>query len=229
MPEFKLVVEVCRAANLMPKDGEGTSSPFVMVDFDGQRQKTTVKSKDLNPVWNEKLEFKDLLDVHSQLDRTEAQCHELVKNENKLKKQLKYEDSRFQKVNASYSTVKKHSNGIAAKPRAGLPSMRQNSSSSRRNWSKPAGRVRNSQTNNEVLSKEKEAMGSLASTSQISQVEIYVHVHLPPLPDMPDIPTSFQHDEEHQGPAPGALDVRSDIDQNIEDMPEGPAKEISLT
>ncbi|MCO5559155.1 hypothetical protein L7F22_012748 [Adiantum nelumboides] len=58
MPEFKLVVEVCRAANLMPKDGEGTSSPFVMVDFDGQRQKTTVKSKDLNPVWNEKLEFK---------------------------------------------------------------------------------------------------------------------------------------------------------------------------
>eukprot|EP00250_Pteridium_aquilinum_P020726 c2491_g1_i1 orf=79-549(+) len=58
MPDLKLVVEVCHARNLMPKDGEGTSSPFVIVEFDGQRHKTKVKSKDLNPVWNEKFEFR---------------------------------------------------------------------------------------------------------------------------------------------------------------------------
>ncbi|KAJ8431359.1 hypothetical protein Cgig2_002082 [Carnegiea gigantea] len=53
----KLVVEVCKAKNLMPKDGQGTASAFVMVDFDGQRRRTRTISKDLNPEWNEKLEF----------------------------------------------------------------------------------------------------------------------------------------------------------------------------
>ncbi|KAL5708671.1 Multiple C2 domain and transmembrane region protein 14 [Ranunculus cassubicifolius] len=53
----KLVVEVCNARNLMPKDGQGTSSPYVLVDFDGQRRRTKTKMKDLNPVWDEKLEF----------------------------------------------------------------------------------------------------------------------------------------------------------------------------
>ncbi|OVA06408.1 C2 calcium-dependent membrane targeting [Macleaya cordata] len=53
----KLVVEVVRAHNLMPKDGEGSSSPFVEVEFENQRLRTQVKYKDLNPVWNEKLVF----------------------------------------------------------------------------------------------------------------------------------------------------------------------------
>ncbi|XP_059297351.1 multiple C2 domain and transmembrane region protein 10 [Lycium ferocissimum] len=53
----KLVVEVVAAHNLMPKDGEGSSSPFVEVEFENQRQKTQVKMRDLNPVWNEKLVF----------------------------------------------------------------------------------------------------------------------------------------------------------------------------
>ncbi|KAK3407534.1 hypothetical protein EUGRSUZ_K03580 [Eucalyptus grandis] len=53
----KLVVEVVAAHNLMPKDGEGSSSPFVEVEFDNQRQRTQVKHKDLNPVWNERLVF----------------------------------------------------------------------------------------------------------------------------------------------------------------------------
>ncbi|KAJ4968008.1 hypothetical protein NE237_014709 [Protea cynaroides] len=53
----KLVVEVVGAHNLMPKDGEGSSSAFVEVEFENQRQRTQVKSKDLNPVWNEKLVF----------------------------------------------------------------------------------------------------------------------------------------------------------------------------
>lgn len=53
----KLVVEVVAAHNLMPKDGEGSSSSFVEVEFENQRQRTQVKMRDLNPVWNEKLVF----------------------------------------------------------------------------------------------------------------------------------------------------------------------------
>ncbi|XP_058101412.1 FT-interacting protein 3 [Magnolia sinica] len=57
MPKEKLVVEVVAAHNLMPKDGQGSSSPFVEVDFENQRLRTQSKYKDLNPVWNEKLIF----------------------------------------------------------------------------------------------------------------------------------------------------------------------------
>ncbi|CAM8940364.1 unnamed protein product [Rhodiola kirilowii] len=53
----KLVVEVIGAHNLMPKDGEGSSSPFAEVEFDNQVLRTQVKYKDLNPIWNEKLVF----------------------------------------------------------------------------------------------------------------------------------------------------------------------------
>ncbi|KAK8557607.1 hypothetical protein V6N13_007965 [Hibiscus sabdariffa] len=61
----KLVVEVIAAHNLMPKDGEGSSSPFVEVEFENQRHRTQVKTKDLNPIWNEKLVFhiKDAADL----------------------------------------------------------------------------------------------------------------------------------------------------------------------
>ncbi|XP_057964550.1 multiple C2 domain and transmembrane region protein 10 [Malania oleifera] len=61
----KLVVEVVAAHNLMPKDGEGSSSPFVEVEFENQRRRTQVKYKDLNPIWNEKLVFhiKDVADL----------------------------------------------------------------------------------------------------------------------------------------------------------------------
>lgn len=53
----KLFVEVCNAKNLMPKDGQGTASAYVLVDFDGQRRRTKTKFRDLNPTWDEKLEF----------------------------------------------------------------------------------------------------------------------------------------------------------------------------
>ncbi|GMP98235.1 hypothetical protein CsSME_00046203 [Camellia sinensis var. sinensis] len=53
----KLIVEVCNAKNLMPKDGQGTASAYVIVDFDGQRRRTKTKFRDLNPEWDEKLEF----------------------------------------------------------------------------------------------------------------------------------------------------------------------------
>ncbi|KAK4848900.1 hypothetical protein QYF36_018427 [Acer negundo] len=50
----RLVVEVVATHNLMPKDGEGSSSPFVEVEFENQRLRTQVK---LNSIWNEKLVF----------------------------------------------------------------------------------------------------------------------------------------------------------------------------
>ncbi|KAL0432124.1 UNVERIFIED_CONTAM: FT-interacting protein 7 [Sesamum latifolium] len=53
----KLVVEVLDATDLMPKDGHGSASPFVEVEFDEQRQRTSTKPKDLNPSWNENLVF----------------------------------------------------------------------------------------------------------------------------------------------------------------------------
>ncbi|CAN8255960.1 unnamed protein product [Cochlearia groenlandica] len=53
----KLVVEVVDAKDLTPKDGHGTSSPYVVVDYYGQRRRTRTMVRDLNPVWNETLEF----------------------------------------------------------------------------------------------------------------------------------------------------------------------------
>ncbi|KAL9436405.1 hypothetical protein AB3S75_022455 [Citrus x aurantiifolia] len=53
----KLIVEVVDARNLLPKDGHGTSSPYVLIDYYGQRRKTHTAVRDLNPTWNEALEF----------------------------------------------------------------------------------------------------------------------------------------------------------------------------
>lgn len=57
MSNLKLGVEVVGAHNLLPKDGQGSSSSFIELSFDGQRFRTTVKQKDLNPVWNETFYF----------------------------------------------------------------------------------------------------------------------------------------------------------------------------
>ncbi|KFK41908.1 hypothetical protein AALP_AA2G188000 [Arabis alpina] len=53
----KLVVEVIEARNLLPKDGQGSSSAYVVVDFDAQKKRTSTKFRDLNPIWNEMLDF----------------------------------------------------------------------------------------------------------------------------------------------------------------------------
>ncbi|CAA2947126.1 QUIRKY [Olea europaea subsp. europaea] len=57
MASRKLTVEVCDAKNLMPKDGQGTASAYVILDFEGQRRRTKTIFRDLNPQWGEKLEF----------------------------------------------------------------------------------------------------------------------------------------------------------------------------
>ncbi|ESQ32506.1 hypothetical protein EUTSA_v10003567mg [Eutrema salsugineum] len=53
----KLVVHVVDAQNLMPRDGQGSASPFVEVDYLNQLSKTRTVPKSLNPVWNQKLYF----------------------------------------------------------------------------------------------------------------------------------------------------------------------------
>ncbi|KAK6115500.1 hypothetical protein DH2020_007769 [Rehmannia glutinosa] len=53
----KLVLEILDASDLMPKDGHGSANPFVEVEFEEQRQRSSTKPKDLNPCWNEKLVF----------------------------------------------------------------------------------------------------------------------------------------------------------------------------
>ncbi|KAL1828577.1 hypothetical protein ACET3Z_006989 [Daucus carota] len=57
MRNLKLGVEVVSAHNLAPKDGQGSSNAFVELHFDHQRFRTTVKEKDLDPVWNESFYF----------------------------------------------------------------------------------------------------------------------------------------------------------------------------
>ncbi|XP_028769243.1 FT-interacting protein 1-like [Neltuma alba] len=54
---MKLVVEVIDAHDLMPKDGEGSASPFVEVEFENQLSRTRAVPKNLNPTWNHKLIF----------------------------------------------------------------------------------------------------------------------------------------------------------------------------
>ncbi|MCO5574140.1 hypothetical protein L7F22_027920 [Adiantum nelumboides] len=57
MAQRRLIVEVCAAHNLMPKDDERSSSTYVQVEFDGQCRRARTKPKDLNPVWDEPLDF----------------------------------------------------------------------------------------------------------------------------------------------------------------------------
>ncbi|KAJ0668880.1 putative C2 domain, phosphoribosyltransferase, C2 domain superfamily [Helianthus annuus] len=57
MSNLKLGVEVHSAHGLMAKDGQGSASPFVELQFDRQKFRTTVKEKDLNPYWNETFYF----------------------------------------------------------------------------------------------------------------------------------------------------------------------------
>ncbi|CAL0304687.1 unnamed protein product [Lupinus luteus] len=57
MNNLKLGAEVVGAHDLVPKDGQGSSSTFVELHFDGQKFRTTTKESDLSPIWNESFYF----------------------------------------------------------------------------------------------------------------------------------------------------------------------------
>lgn len=67
MNNLKLAVEVVRAHNLLPKNGQGSSNALVELHFDNQNFRTTVKENDLNPFWNETFYFNVLnpIDLHN--------------------------------------------------------------------------------------------------------------------------------------------------------------------
>lgn len=52
MNNLKLGVEVVSAHNLLPKDGQGSSSASIELCFDDQRFRTTMKEEDLDPIWS---------------------------------------------------------------------------------------------------------------------------------------------------------------------------------
>ncbi|KAI3720696.1 hypothetical protein L2E82_31687 [Cichorium intybus] len=55
--KYESVVDLADARDLLPKDGLGSSSAYVVADFDGQKKRTSTVSRSLNPLWNESLEF----------------------------------------------------------------------------------------------------------------------------------------------------------------------------
>eukprot|EP01012_Entosiphon_sulcatum_P008907 TRINITY_DN148_c0_g1_i1.p1 TRINITY_DN148_c0_g1~~TRINITY_DN148_c0_g1_i1.p1 ORF type:complete len:142 (+),score=46.59 TRINITY_DN148_c0_g1_i1:46-426(+) len=57
---MSLHVVVVKADNLKNEDKVGKSDPYVVLEIDGQTQKTSVKKDDLNPVWNEEFTFANL-------------------------------------------------------------------------------------------------------------------------------------------------------------------------
>ncbi|KAL5079318.1 hypothetical protein RYX36_007739 [Vicia faba] len=85
----KLIVKVVDAQNLAPKDGHGTSSPYIVIDFYGQRKKTRTAVRDLNPVWNETLSFNvgehnEIFGDVLELDVYHDQKHGPIRRENSL-------------------------------------------------------------------------------------------------------------------------------------------------
>ncbi|WJX54891.1 FT-interacting protein 3 [Trifolium repens] len=82
MMNLKLGVDVVGAHNLLPKDGEGSSNAFVELYFDGQKFRTTIKEKDLNPVWNESFYFNisDPSNLHYLTLEAYVHCHSKATN-----------------------------------------------------------------------------------------------------------------------------------------------------
>lgn len=72
-PVGLLHVNIIRAQNLLKKDLLGTSDPYVKLSLTGENlpaKKTTIKKRNLNPVWNEhfKLIVKDPITQVLQLE-----------------------------------------------------------------------------------------------------------------------------------------------------------------
>ncbi|MCO5611203.1 hypothetical protein L7F22_065453 [Adiantum nelumboides] len=207
------------------------------------------QERDTNARENENL-LRDLIDLQSQLTKKEDQNHELIKNEKKMKEQLKYEDARFQKLTASYNTVKTTLTATTkSRPAAATPSISASATTNtlaalqeelqteklqrqrlvsgfKTQTVQHEAKVKQLELELAQAKVDLEAVGSLASTSQIHQAETHLQFQQPLMLEVP----KFQRPEEEEQPrpAPGALDIREQMEQDVEDMPEGPAKEYLL-
>ncbi|MCO5593872.1 hypothetical protein L7F22_047891 [Adiantum nelumboides] len=180
------------------------------------------KERDSGARENENL-LRDLIDLQSQLTRKEAQNHELIKNEKKMKEQLKYKDSRFQKLTTSYNTIKNALTSLLQnqEPAAATPSTLDSAATAQHE-----AKVKQLEEELARAKAELEAVGSLASTSQIHQAETHVSIQPPQVPEMPEL--HGIEEEEQLRPAQGALDIREQMELETEDMPEGLAKEYLM-
>ncbi|MCO5611475.1 hypothetical protein L7F22_065728 [Adiantum nelumboides] len=168
-----------------------------------------------------------------------------------MKEQLKYEDARFQKLTTSYNTVKttltallqnqelvsampSTSASAAANTMAALQEELRTEKLQRQLlvsgfMSQTAQHEAKVKQLKSKLAKAKanlEAVGSLASTSQIHQAKTHLPIQPPLMPEMPEFQST--EEEEQPRPVPGALDIREQMEQEVEDMPEGPGKEYLL-
>ncbi|MCO5613190.1 hypothetical protein L7F22_067466 [Adiantum nelumboides] len=167
-----------------------------------------------------------------------------------MKEQLKYEDAHFQKLTASYNTVKNTLTALLQnqEPAAATPSTSDNAAANTlaalqeelqteklqrqllvsgfmSQTAQHEAKVKQLELELAKAKADLEAVGSLASTSQI-QAETHLPIQPPQMPEMPEFHSP--EEEEQPRPAPGALDIREQMEQEIEDMPEGPAKEYLM-
>merc|ERR1711970_539752 len=54
----KLKITIVEAIGLLPKDNNGSSDPYCLVQVGRTVKKTTTKKKTLSPTWNEPFDFK---------------------------------------------------------------------------------------------------------------------------------------------------------------------------
>ncbi|MCO5580930.1 hypothetical protein L7F22_034804 [Adiantum nelumboides] len=176
------------------------------------------EERDTNAKENENL-LRDLIDLQSQLTRKEAQNHELIKNEKKMKEQLNYTST---------------SDSATANTLAALQEELQTEKLQRQllvsgfmsQTAQHEAKVKQLELELAQAKADLEAVGSLVSTSQIHQAETHLHIQQPLMPEMPEFQSP--QEEEQPRPVPGALDIREQMEQEVEDMLEEPAKEYLL-
>ena len=61
LKKYTIIAIVYMSKGLISAESNGTSDPFVKLTLDGKEKSTSVKNNTMNGVWNEKLEFKDVL------------------------------------------------------------------------------------------------------------------------------------------------------------------------